>query len=191
MNAEESVVLVDSEGSLVGWAPAGAIPDGGICAVELTLVYVPERGEVILLNRGKGANDMVGRWSLQAGKMRRSDLAATDRIGAQLSLDAVRTAAVRELGEELGLKVNPSQLEVVHRFAICDGAKNLFFTLLALSLSSAQLASMTPDQDEVADFGFFTPAQLRSESNLGDAIIYQRERILEYLGDVIADGAAP
>jgi 8-oxo-dGTP pyrophosphatase MutT (NUDIX family) len=186
MKHDESVVLVDSKGVLRGCARRRSIPTTAVCAVALTLLYSPDRRVVVLLRRGKGATDMVGRWSLHAGKVRSTDLASADRIGSLLSLEAVRNAALRELSEELALTIHPQQLTPVDRYFMPHREKSLFFALLSLPLSGRQLDTITPNPDEVADLGFFTPAQLFATSDLGDALVYRRERIIKHLSEVLA-----
>ncbi len=188
MKTQERAALVDDCGTLLGFSPNGSIPHGAIGAVELTLMYSQETKTIILINRGQGASDMRGRWALQSGKVLKADLSADDWVGSTLSLAAYRKAAVREFAEEAALTVDEIELAFVDRFFMQHGVKRLFFTLLSLPMTNPQLSLLSPNQSEVERFGAFTLPEFHAARDLGDAIIFRREAILDHLNKVFFRG---
>lgn len=177
----EEIVTVDNQGILTGFKTKVTIQPHENKAVELILVIIPENKTLILFNRGAGSSDMHDHWALQSGKVNRTDLADTDRIGKRLSDMAFRNAAKREFIEELNFSLSPDDLVAVEAFYM--PAKRLYFGMYALPISAKRFQELTPDQSELDQVSQFTIDEFRHCAGLGDAILFRKDRIIQYLQD--------
>lgn len=191
MKTKENIVIVDHNGRIKRCATVRDVASGENIAVGLVMVYIPETKQIALFNRGAGAADMHNHWSLQAGKVNGSDLpdGCEKSVGEKLPTDAVRNTASREFIEELNVAVQPSNFEFVQNFHMPQ--KRIFFTLMALGIRRNDVAKLRPDQSEVDDVQCFTIEQFRENADLGDAIVFRKEAIINFLEEKFRQEACP
>jgi hypothetical protein len=177
----EDIVFVNDVGIINRFSNSRELHPGDNIAVELVMVYLPSKKQIVLFNRGAGASDMHAHWALEAGKVNVMDLSKEDgdRVGSKMSLNAYKSSAVREFAEELNFPVSATSLEFVDEFHMPD--KRLYFTLLSLAIKESQLGKLLPDQSEVGAVGCFNLEQFSVNPDLGDAIVFRKDRIIEYL----------
>ncbi len=183
----EQIVIVDEKGIIKRFSSKKDLLEGEITAVELVVVYLPGEKKVVLFNRGHGASDMHNHWALEAGKVILEDLSESDgdSIGRKLSLCAYKNAAIRELNEELNFPVSPDDLQVIDEFYMVN--KRIYFTLLSLALAEAEFKKLSPDQSEVDKIKRFTLEEFKNNPHLGDAIMFRKDKIIQYLQRVLGE----
>lgn len=185
----EQIVVVDNQGRIKRVSGGKRLAAGENTAVELVMVYLPRKKQVVLFNRGVGASDMHDRWALESGKVNVEDLRGTGqvRIGAKLFPEAYKQAAIREFREEFNFDVQPEALEWVDEFHM--PSKQIYFTLLALALEEEDLNRLSPNQSEVDLIGRFTLDEFEINEQLGDAIEFRKAAIIAYLQRVFGENA--
>lgn len=178
---KEVIVLVDEAGSFLRFSENTARVRGEYLAVTLILVYLPLEREVVLFNRGAGAGDMRDHWALTAGKINAVDCgkSARELLGKKIYPTAAVAAGSRELREELGVSTDGTRFELVCSFAFPE--KKMFFVMLAWPISKEEVAQLFPDGAEVDKIGRFSLDQFLSNQNLGDAIKFKKETIVNFL----------
>lgn len=178
---QEELIFVDSGGLVTRVSADKTRSADEYTAVVLVLVFMPKQKQVVLFNRGAGASDMRDHWALTAGKMNATDASVETRglVGKRISLDVAKKAASRELQEELNIKVQPDSLEPVVDFAMPE--KSIYFTMLAWPIAEDKFLELSPDGGEVDAMRRFSLADFEANPNLGDAIVYKKEYILDFL----------
>ncbi len=114
---------------------------------------IDENGWVLVQRRSASVGWMPGLWAATGG----SAIQGEDSI----------TAAIRETQEELGLKIYPEQFRLYLR----QKRQNDFTDIWIVNGNRAEFASLTLCE-EVADAGWFTPAELISMIESGDFVKY-------------------
>lgn len=175
----EEIVTVDNQGIMTGFKTKATIQPHENKAVELILVIIPENKTLILFNRGAGSSDMHNHWALQSGKVNRTDLADADRIGKKLSDTAFLNAAKREFIEELNFSISTNDLVAVEEFYM--PSKRLYFRMFALPVAASRVHELTPDRSELDKVRQFTIDEFCRCDGLGDAILFRKDQIIQYL----------
>jgi 8-oxo-dGTP pyrophosphatase MutT (NUDIX family) len=126
---------------------------------------------------------MHDHWALTAGKMNTSDLVEPPQeiLGKKLSLQTAKRSAVREFKEELNISADGSSFESVVEF--CMPEKQLYFTMLAWPIKEHQVVDFAPDGAEVDKLGRFSLNEFTVNPNLGDAIVYRKDKIISFLNE--------
>jgi hypothetical protein len=189
MGKMEEIVIVDGKGYIKRFSTSKSLQPEENIAVELVMVYLPKEKQIVLFNRGSGASDMHDHWALEAGKVIVEDLCSEDGdcVGTKISLNAYRSSATREFNEELRFAIAPHKFEFVDEFHM--PGKNLYFTLLSLAIEKEELDKLSPDQSEVDKVRCFTLNEFDNNPDLGDAIMFRKERIIQYLQEKFGGSA--
>ncbi len=107
------------------------------------------QGEYLIQKRSEDRMPMPGEWAATGGSVR--------------SGEESRQAAVRELHEELGIKVLESEIQHIHRFT----RKNSFVDLWYVGLD-ATIESLVLQKEEVQDAKWVTAQQLKEMIQSGE-----------------------
>jgi isopentenyldiphosphate isomerase len=106
MSSDELLPLVDSEGRVIGRALRSEVHgDPRLVHPVVHCLVTDARGDVLLQLRGRHKDVQPGRWDTSVG----------GHVGLA---EAIETAMVREVGEELGLAVNVTDLEFLYRYVM-------------------------------------------------------------------------
>lgn len=183
----EQLVIVDEKGIVRKFSPSKQLGTGEATAVELVIVCLPHKKQIVLFNRASGASDMRDHWALVSGKVNVTDLTCAQEtvLGTKLSLEAYRNAAVREFNEELAFRVSPDNLQLVDEFHM--PSKQIYFTLFSLILDDSDLDKLLPNQTEVDRTKCFTLREFMDNGYLGDAIMFRKEGIIRYLQNLFRE----
>lgn len=177
----EEFVIVDDDGYIKRFSSNKRLEAQENLAVELVIVYLRRQRQIVLFNRGSGASDMHDHWALEAGKICADDLFVSkeDKLDTRITLREYQRSATREFIEELDFSVNPQRFEFVEEFHMPE--KQLFFALLSLSIEEDEVRKLSPDQSEVDRVKRFTLEEFQSNPDLGDAIVFRKDAIVQYL----------
>lgn len=178
----EQIVIVNNEGVVRRFSFGKDLVEGENRAVELIVVYLPAKKQIVLFNRGSGATDMHNHWALNSGKVNVEDIYGFNGtvVGSKLPLEAYKNAAVREFSEELNFRISSNQLEFIDEFHM--PSKQIYFTMLSLALDEDKLYKLAPDQSEVDKMRCFSLEEFEINAHLGDAIKFRKAQIIDYLG---------
>ncbi|MCG8571631.1 MAG: NUDIX hydrolase [Spirochaetes bacterium] len=124
---------------------------------------------------------MVNCWALHSGKVDQIDLIKEDTIGQSLSLESFKNTAVREFQEELNYQLTNNQLQLINQFYMTKKDRKLYFTLFALELTTLEVSHLHPDLTEIGNIQLFSLSEFKNLQNLGDAIQYKKDIIIQYL----------
>ena len=177
----EKIVIVDNNNYVIRFDTNGELKEGENLAVELVITYMPREKQVLLFNRGEGASDMHNHWALESGKVNNSDYSdpIESLIGQPLPVAAYEKAAVREFKEELNFDVSPGQLHLIDSFHM--PAKQIYFRMFGLILEPEDLNKLAPNQSELDKIGKFTLQAFQENKHLGDAIVFRKAEIVNFL----------
>lgn len=181
----EKIIVVDQNGIIQKFASKDKLGKHDIIAVELVMVYLPETKRVVLFNRGENASDMHNRWALESGKVIEKDMSREDKIGQKLSAQAYKNAAVREFIEELDYHISANTLQYIDEFYM--EKKHIYFALLALPISPDDVSNFIFDQSELDQLGMFSLEEFYDNKNLGDAIMFRKNEICQYLQKIFGE----
>jgi len=145
------------------------------------IVFSKKEKRILLVKRGKKAQDMKFVWALPSGKVNENDLSSNCKAGKRLTSISFRRAAVRELNEELNLKTSPRRLELIEKFTLEKGAKKIFFAFFGLEIENSDICRIVLSDGEIEKYKFFSLGEFQNEKNLGDAISLRKEILLKFL----------
>ncbi len=100
------------------------------------------KGDFLIQRRSENRMPMPGEWAATGGSVR--------------SGENSKTAAMRELEEELGIRVLENEIQYVHRFT----RKNSFVDLWFVGVD-ASIDSLVLQEEEVQDAKWVTPEELK------------------------------
>jgi 8-oxo-dGTP pyrophosphatase MutT (NUDIX family) len=128
-----------------------SIPDNFHPHFKLASCFVEHDGKMLLLHRND-TTSQGGKWGQPAGKVEEGE--------------NVIDAAVREIFEETGIKVNLNQLVHFKEIYVHHDGRN--FTDTMFSVVFDDLPSVTLNLREHQDFGWFTPSEALSLHSVDD-----------------------
>ncbi|MGF1530057.1 MAG: NUDIX domain-containing protein [Puniceicoccaceae bacterium] len=146
---DELFDVVDADDRVIGTAPRWRVHRDGLKHRAIHVLLWNDTGKVYLQLRSAQKDTHPGCW----------DSSCSGHLDAG---EGYLEAAVRELGEELGLRVGRADLEEEGRIAACGETGNEFVAVYRLFSS----VEPQPDPDEIAEGRWFEGSEV--ESLLGD-----------------------
>jgi 8-oxo-dGTP pyrophosphatase MutT (NUDIX family) len=166
-------------------APTEPRPAASILLVRRGGRHSSEGLEVLLARRTPNARFMADVWVFPGG--------ALDglRAGQEATEDAFRTAALRELEEEVSVKLpNPGVLIPFSRWITPTEVKIRFDTRFYLAEAPPHCAP-EPDGEEIVDVAWFAPADALERHGSGELLlVFPTVKQLEALGEFASVPAA-
>jgi 8-oxo-dGTP pyrophosphatase MutT (NUDIX family) len=118
--------------------------------------------EVLLVRRNPTARFMGGAWVFPGGAV---------RAGEGSGQDALRRAAVRELGEEAGIELDAGTELVLFSRWITPAQVTIRFDTWFYLAAAPERAEPTPDGAEVVDAGWYSPAGALEAGRRGELML--------------------
>jgi len=149
--SEELFEIVDDEGRIIGTAPRSKCHgDPSLAHRSVHILVVNARGEIYLQKRSPTKDVQPGRWDTSAG-------------GHLAPGETYEQAAVRELAEELGVRVAPGSLIPRHSYVWRTPIETEHVQTYELSYEGA----LAPDPVEIDCGRFWSQAEIRREYGCG------------------------
>jgi isopentenyldiphosphate isomerase len=144
MLRDELLPLVNSEGTTVGRARRSEVHrDPSLLHPVVHCLVFNRHGNLLLQLRGLTKEVQPGRWDTSVG----------GHVGIE---ESIETAAVREIGEELGLQVQRSDLEYLYRYVMQSETE----TELVHSFRLVSDGPFRPEPIEIQELRFWTPSEI-------------------------------
>jgi len=149
---EECFPLVDAEGQVVGQATrreAHGNPD--LMHAVVHCIVTNRKGELLLQLRSQKKDIQPGKWDTS--------------VGGHVGLgESIETAMLRELEEELGLRVQPEQLQLLYRYVM----KSPVETELVTTFHLVHEGPFSAQPEEIDALEFLSHDQIRARLGTGD-----------------------
>ena len=114
------------------------------------IIFENEQGQILVLRRHPQKPE-GGLWGIAGGKL---------EAGEDSSV-----AAIREAKEEIGVAVNPADVQIIHRHARQDGTVKVFFDTYRLKVMAADI-TLAIDRREHTEHQWADPAVLYQQRDL-------------------------
>jgi 8-oxo-dGTP pyrophosphatase MutT (NUDIX family) len=121
--------------------------------------------ELLLVQRSEKLSFHGGAWAFPGGSVDEKDLESA----APESIEAGRRAAIRELVEEVGLTLEPTELVPFARWTTPEGRSRRFRTWFFAA--RAPSGSVSADGGEISDSRFYAPALALSARERGELVL--------------------
>lgn len=154
-NLEERFDVLDAQGNKTGRTkPRSAVHRDGDWHRAVDIWVVNRQGEVLLQLRSLEKDSYPNHWDISCG-------------GHVVAGEDSLSAAINELKEELGLDVQPQELQYLLTWRTVNdrpkpGFINNSFKDLYILYTDKGLADLTPQPEEVAELRFFQPQELKA-----------------------------
>jgi isopentenyldiphosphate isomerase len=141
---DELVPLVNVEGVTVGCAKRSEVHrDPSLLHPVVHCLVFNRHGELLLQLRGLGKDVQPGRWDTSVG----------GHVGIA---ESIETAVVREIGEELGVTVQASELDYLYRYVMQSETESE----LVHSFRFGSDGPFRPEPGEIEALRFWTPNEI-------------------------------
>ncbi|GHC00688.1 hypothetical protein GCM10007047_16420 [Cerasicoccus arenae] len=143
-NPNEIFDVVDENDSVIGQAPRGVVHADGLRHRAVHILVLNSTGQVFLQKRSMSKDQMPGVWTTSAS-------------GHVDSGEDYGIAAVREIGEELGIHLDgPSALELLFKHPACHRTGEEFIQIYRITWDG----EMTLDPEEIDGGAWHSPEEL-------------------------------
>ncbi|MBN2058191.1 MAG: hypothetical protein JW782_05305 [Candidatus Saganbacteria bacterium] len=179
----ELLIKVDENGVIEGVVPKPERSLGGVFAVALIAMINSESGNLVLFERGKGAQDMKGVFALSSGSMNAQDLADARDSSGKITYEMAEITAKREISEELGADIDPDRLIPRTQFHMPKKGFSLFFTLFTIKVTPEEIEAfqLSGSGEEVISIKEYSAEQLATANDIGHALQYRRSDFVELI----------
>lgn len=144
MAEDELVPLVDEEGTTIGCARRSEVHgDPALLHPVVHCLVENERGELLLQLRSQRKDVQPGRWDTS--------------VGGHVEVDeAIEAAVIREIGEELGVSVEPARVQFLYRYVM----RSEIETELVHSFRLRHAGPFRLEPGEMDDLRFWSRAEI-------------------------------
>lgn len=179
INFIEHYIKIDPHTNLIlGVHPATEFQENNLMAAQLTVFILKEDPQKTILFRKKPGTTLAGQLSFQSGKLNNFDL-ADQKIGEPLSQRSIDQGTVREIKEELGFTIEPSQIKPFCHIDMRPTGKKFSYRLFInlIEIAKRELENFIFDENleeaEIVDISC-DPYQLEPRAETGFYQLFEK-----------------